>query len=235
MRLLSAIFCFLIVFARILQGEEFTTLDGEHYAGATLKRVEPDGLVICHHDGVAKLRFKNLPAEIQEKYKYSPAEEKDFLEKCYAESVKRQADPMNRSQERQTSASPTTDGSFVATILRNKLLHEKIKVATYNCEFIKKRIASIEQEIAVLSAERGSLPRRGSSRPSPSGIGYLKEELEKKKLELPIKEAILAKLIAERNPTPSPIPQSFFEKYAKYFLWSLLGLAGILLFLWKKN
>ena len=99
---------------RQLHCEEFTTLDGDHYTGATLKRVEPDGLVIAYADGVKKLKFQNLPAEVCAKYSYNPAVEKDFLEKSHAEDVK-------RSQQNQHSEGSTHDSSFVAATPRNHL------------------------------------------------------------------------------------------------------------------
>jgi hypothetical protein len=126
---------------RHLHCEEFTTLDGDYYTGATLKRVEPDGLVIAYADGVKKLKFQNLPAEVCAKYSYNPAAEKDFLENRHSEDVK-------RSQQNQHSEDSTHDSSFVAATRRNHLLDEKIKVANYNCEFIKKRISSIDLEIS---------------------------------------------------------------------------------------
>ena len=220
-RCFYVILCFLVIITGQIFAEEFTTLDGEHYTGATLKRIEPDGLVIAYSDGVKKLKFQRLPIEIQKKYKYNAADEKNFLEKSNAEAVGRHAEAVGYSQKSQPSASPATDGSFVATVLRNKLLDEKIRVANFNCDFVKKRIASLEQSLAE----------------GPGGLFYIKEELEKKKLELPIKEAILARLLAERNPTPTPTlpPPSFLEKYGQYLLWSLLGIAGIILFLWRKS
>jgi Peptidase_C39 like family len=51
--------------------EEFTTLDGDHYSNAIIKRVEPDGLLISYPDGVVKLRFKKLPDGIGAKYGYN--------------------------------------------------------------------------------------------------------------------------------------------------------------------
>jgi len=64
---------------RQLHCEEFTTLDGDHYTGATLRRVEPDGLVIAYADGVKKLKFQNLPAEIGKQYGYNPAVAAQYL------------------------------------------------------------------------------------------------------------------------------------------------------------
>jgi hypothetical protein len=227
-RVLYSIGCYFLLILGALFAEEFTTLDGKHYADAALKRVDPDGLVIYYPDGVAKLKFKNLTPELQEKYKYNPDAEKEFLEKSHAEDVRRSQEnhhPTSHTPDSLPPASHSPDSSFVATTLRNQLLDEKIKVATYNCEFIKKRIASLENEI--------------SSEYTQGGLVYLNEALEKKKSELPIKEAILAALLAERNPTPTPTPTlpppNFLEKYGQYLLWSLLGIAGIILFLWRRN
>jgi hypothetical protein len=203
---------------RVIHAEEFTTLDGEHYPGATLKRVEPDGLVISYPDGVVKLKFKNLSSEIKEKYRYNPDAEKDFIEKRQAEEVK-------RSQEKQPDAKGTVLASLIP-ISSKQLLDKKIEAATHNCEIIKKRIAYLEQESFQQTSQQGRF--------------YLKEELAKKKSELPILEATLAKLITEKyppptNPLPPPPPPSFLEKYGSYLLWSLIGLVGIVLFLRKKS
>ena len=77
----------LFLLSTVLQAEEFTTLDGDHYTHATLKRVEPDGLVIEYSDGVVKLRFKNLPKDICEKYGYNPSYETQFLAEQHSNEV----------------------------------------------------------------------------------------------------------------------------------------------------
>ena len=56
-----------------------TTLDGKTYEKATLERVDPDGLLVVfapveHGLGSAKLKFRNLPAELRERYGYDPAQ-----------------------------------------------------------------------------------------------------------------------------------------------------------------
>ena len=56
-----------------LHADNFTTLDGDLYTNAIVKRVEPDGLSITYADGITKLKFKNLPADVQAKYGYDPA------------------------------------------------------------------------------------------------------------------------------------------------------------------
>jgi len=57
----------------LLRADDFTTLDGDKYTNATVKRVEPDGIVVADSDGVRKLKFKNLPPALGAKYGYNPA------------------------------------------------------------------------------------------------------------------------------------------------------------------
>lgn len=85
-RILSAVFllCFVI---GALYAEDFTTLDRDHYSSATIKRVEPDGLVIAYADGVKKLKFRNLPPEIGKQYGYNPAVESQYLAQQQASSA----------------------------------------------------------------------------------------------------------------------------------------------------
>ena len=77
-RFLTAVFltCFV---NGALYAEDFTTLDGDHYFSVTIKRVEPDGLVIAYADGVKKLTFRNLPPEIGKQYGYNPAVASQYL------------------------------------------------------------------------------------------------------------------------------------------------------------
>ena len=60
-----------------LFADDFTTTDGEHYSG-TIKRVEPDGIVLATADGVSKIKFKNLSPDVAKKYGYRPEDGKAF-------------------------------------------------------------------------------------------------------------------------------------------------------------
>ena len=101
-RILLAVFlmCFVI---GALYAEDFTTLDGDHYSSATIKRVEPDGLVIAYSDGVKKLKFRNLPPEIGKQYGYNPAVESQYLAQQQASSAASyqaaSQPPANRSKD----------------------------------------------------------------------------------------------------------------------------------------
>ena len=70
----------LLMLPPVLQAEDFTTLEGDHYSNATIKKVDPDGLLIAYPDGVVKLKFKKLPPAIGVKYGYNPDAEAEYLE-----------------------------------------------------------------------------------------------------------------------------------------------------------
>jgi hypothetical protein len=63
--------------------DRIATLDGKTYEKATLERVDPDGLLVAFApveggSGSAKLKFRNLPAELRERYGYDPARALDY-------------------------------------------------------------------------------------------------------------------------------------------------------------
>jgi hypothetical protein len=52
--------------------DDFKTIDGKEYKSATVKRVEPDGIVLSGKSGTSKVYFAKLPKEVQERYHYDP-------------------------------------------------------------------------------------------------------------------------------------------------------------------
>jgi tRNA A-37 threonylcarbamoyl transferase component Bud32 len=63
---------FLISSAASFAGD-LTTLDGTTYRNITVNRVEADGLVIKHAEGVGKVEFLNLPEDVRRRYGFDPA------------------------------------------------------------------------------------------------------------------------------------------------------------------
>lgn len=104
--LLSLILC-----ASALHAEDFTTLDGDKYTNATIKRVEPDGLVIADADGVRKLRFKKLAPEIGVKYGFDPAKAEAFKAAEIQAAVTAQAGVIQcaKAQKEKSIASAQTE------------------------------------------------------------------------------------------------------------------------------
>src|SRR5205823_13820030 len=63
--------------------DRITTLDGKSYEKATLERVDPDGLLVMFApveggSGSAKLKFRNLPTELRERFGYDSARAADY-------------------------------------------------------------------------------------------------------------------------------------------------------------
>lgn len=77
------------------------TLDGENYTNATLKRVDPDGLIISYADGVTKLKFKNLSTDLQTKYGYDPEKAASFRTQLQADAAARQEGAIAQAKEKE--------------------------------------------------------------------------------------------------------------------------------------
>ena len=48
--------------------DDFKTVEGKEYKGATVTRVEPDGIVVKMKSGISKLYFVELPKEVQQRF-----------------------------------------------------------------------------------------------------------------------------------------------------------------------
>lgn len=70
------VLCWLFCFSAVAQTLQIQTLDGKVYKDATIEKAAPDGLTISYSIagggiGIAKLKFPNLPPELQKKYGYN--------------------------------------------------------------------------------------------------------------------------------------------------------------------
>jgi hypothetical protein len=65
--------------ATIGTGLELSEKSGKSYKNVTIRKVDPDGLLIAHSGGVRKVPFSDLSEEIQTKYGYNPARAEAFL------------------------------------------------------------------------------------------------------------------------------------------------------------
>jgi hypothetical protein len=71
MKMLGAISIFCV--ASIVLADDFKTITGKEYKNVTVKRVEPDGLVLSSKSGVSKVYFNELPKDVQERFHYDAA------------------------------------------------------------------------------------------------------------------------------------------------------------------
>jgi len=68
----NALAFFLVCFASATFAADFKTIDGTQYKNVTVKRVEPDGIMLVTEFGISKVYFTELPKEVQERYDYHP-------------------------------------------------------------------------------------------------------------------------------------------------------------------
>ena len=59
--------------ARVMQLGEIR-LDGETYTAAEVIKVEPDGFVITHSSGIARIPYEKLPEDLQKTFRFDPAQ-----------------------------------------------------------------------------------------------------------------------------------------------------------------
>src|SRR3954454_25252150 len=53
-----------ILSTSLVMAEDFKTINGKEYNDATVKRVEPDGIVVKTKSGLSKVYFADLPKEV---------------------------------------------------------------------------------------------------------------------------------------------------------------------------
>src|ERR1051325_9609695 len=53
--------------------EDFETVSGKMYKGATISRVEADGIVLRTKTGISKVYFVELPIDVQERFHHGAA------------------------------------------------------------------------------------------------------------------------------------------------------------------
>jgi hypothetical protein len=58
--------------ASLSLADNFKTTNGTEYKNVTVKRVEPDGLVLSSKSGISKVYFTELPKDVQERFNYDP-------------------------------------------------------------------------------------------------------------------------------------------------------------------
>jgi hypothetical protein len=61
-----------VCLASVSLADDFKTINGKEYKGATVSRVEPDGIVLKTKSGISKVYFVELPKEVQDRFHFDP-------------------------------------------------------------------------------------------------------------------------------------------------------------------
>lgn len=171
---MKPLICFLLIIS-YAQALEFTTTDGDHYSGE-IKRVEPDGIVLATSDGISKVKFKKLPAEMAAKYGYDPAKEAayqlelkalikaqaDAIAKAQADkeeqiaAIKLRADNQKLKQAQEASALAIQQAKDLDEFEKNKARDRDSRIIHYTIEEVRKDGAIVDDMRPVESSYSSS-------------------------------------------------------------------------------
>src|SRR6266478_6989884 len=87
----------MVCFASVVLADDFKTIDGKEYKNVTVRRVEPDGIVLTTSVGISKVYFTELPKDVQERFHYDP--EKAAAANAAQQAANRQADELARQAD----------------------------------------------------------------------------------------------------------------------------------------
>lgn len=139
----------LILMTLVLKADDFTTLDGDHYPNATIKKVDPDGLMIAYPDGVVKLKFKRLPPAVGAKYGYNPAAEAEYLAAQHSNDVASYQTALKATEISSTNSDKISHN--IELISSNKDHEDRLKTALWNRDFYQRKLQRSKDSIQSLS------------------------------------------------------------------------------------
>jgi hypothetical protein len=133
--------------ASLVLAEDFKTTDGKEYKDATVKRVEPDGIVLGTKSGISKLYFTELPKEVQRRFSYDPNKAAGYSAEQNAadEQIRKQQEGAVRQQAEQTA-------KLQAGVQRNT---DQLR----NVQALQDRYVALQQDEANLSRRVGELQK----------------------------------------------------------------------------
>jgi hypothetical protein len=124
----------ILVCVTLTLADDFKTIDGKEYKGATVSRVEADGIVVKTKSGISKLYFVELPKEVQQRFNYNPQQAAAFAG-AQAATVQRtnqqieEADKQ-REKEKQVTLESSRRATEEAAKAQNTTIEPGNKTAT---------------------------------------------------------------------------------------------------------
>ena len=108
-------------------GEELKMADGEIFTFESIKKTEPDGLVVLTDSGVSKIRFSKMSEEDKMRYGYDPAKEKVFQEAKQQAAITSYQQSIGQPSEKNIIQPDTEkdDGNAAPLSLARQMLYPK--------------------------------------------------------------------------------------------------------------
>jgi hypothetical protein len=147
--------------------DDFKTIEGKEYKNVTVKRVEPDGLVLSSKSGISKVYFAELPKDVQQRFNYDPEKAAAYSADQNAQleqARKRQEEAMRQRQENNIAAG----NELAARDTANKQ-QKSIEELQYRYGELQKQETDLERRIE----EAEQLPRYLTGQSGRKHYSYL--------------------------------------------------------------
>jgi hypothetical protein len=134
---------------------DLTTTDGEVLKDVTIKRIEPDGIIVTFADGIKKIYFKDLPADVAHKYGYEPNASAKFSAELQRAQVAAQA-------AYQAEALRKANEAAIATAQKNIAEAQQAIIQSQNNALKSQQAIARQAASQNRSRRQGGLPMAGS-------------------------------------------------------------------------
>jgi hypothetical protein len=97
------------LYSSLALADDFKTIGGKEYKGATVSRVEADGIVLRTKSGISKVYFVELPKDVQERFHYHAAKA-NAEQNAAQEQLRKQQEAALRQRQEATATSALKPG-----------------------------------------------------------------------------------------------------------------------------
>jgi hypothetical protein len=153
--------------ASLALAEDFKTINGKEYKGATVAHVEPDGIVLKTKSGISKVYFVELPKEVQQRFNYNPQQAAAYsaAEAANATSQNQRQKQLDETQRQQ------------ATVAQNLAKVGQIQATVNAISGLEGRLAQIQSEKAMLRQRINEMERWHLGRLERADLADLRRQL----------------------------------------------------------
>jgi len=186
----------MVCFVSVIRADDFKTIDGKEYKNVTVRRVEPDGIVLITSVGISKVYFTELPKDAQVRFVYDP-------QRATAYSGQQAANYAEYQKQQQEAQRQRED----ARAKNNAILVQQA-AANNRIQALQDRYAALQQD------ENASLFRIGEAKqPGPAYWGGKQNRTllhypNPQASQLPLLQSHLKDVRREKNDTKKQIERA---------------------------
>jgi hypothetical protein len=167
--------------------EDFKTTDGKEYKGATVSRIEPDGIVVKTKSGISKLYFTELPKEVQERFRYDRQKAGNYSAEQAADyAVHQKEQEQTRRQQESVAA-------------QKKAAFAKEQTLTNRIQALQDRYAALQHQEDNLLLQIGEAKKPGPAYWGGTKNKTLRHYPNPQKSQLPLLESHLKDVRHEKD------------------------------------